>query len=452
MSERFAAVDRHLAQHLDGWLAELAALCRIPSVSARHEGVEECSVLVADLLAARGFDAEVIRSSGHPVVLAHAGGAHPERTMLLYNHYDVQPPEPLELWESPPFQPALRDGKVFARGAKDDKGELVARLAALDALLAVDGQLPCNLTWLVEGEEEVGSPNLPAFVEAHADRLRCDGAIWEEGGTDAEGRPMLTLGARGMLYVELGVRALSRDGHSGNANLIPNAAWRLIWALASLKSPDERVRIPGFYDRIRPLSERQRQLLEQLPSQEAATKESFGLERLLLGRSGFEASAAPFEPTCNVAGLTAGYQGEGSKTVIPAVASAKLDFRLLPDQDPMEVLTLLRAHLDREGFADVAIKLDSGERAALVDPDDPLGRIAAETGEEVYGKPALLVPMSGGTTPKYLFTEKGVPVVTPGVGFGASNLAHSPNENLRIVDLESAARHVARLLARFAES
>jgi acetylornithine deacetylase/succinyl-diaminopimelate desuccinylase-like protein len=326
----------------------------------------------------------------------------------------------------------------------------VARLAAIDALLAVDGRLPCNLTWLVEGEEEVGSPNLPAFVERYADRLRCDGAIWEEGGTDAEGRPQLTLGARGMLYVELGVRALSRDGHSGNANVIPNAAWRLVWALATLKGPDERVLIPGFYGRLRRLTERQHQLLEALPSQEAAIKESFGLDGLLLGRTGLEAISAPFEPTCNIAGLNAGYQGEGSKTVIPAVASAKLDFRLLPDQDPMEVAALLRRHLDQQGFTDVAIKVDSGERAALVDPDDPLVRLTAETAEEVYGKPAQLVPMSGGTTPKYLFTEKGVPVVTPGVGYGASNLAHSPNENVRIVDLQNAARHVARVLARFA--
>jgi acetylornithine deacetylase/succinyl-diaminopimelate desuccinylase-like protein len=451
MSERFQAVDRHIEEHLDGWLGELTALCRVPSVSARHEGIEECAVLVRDLLASRGFEAEVLPSDGHPVVVGHSPGANTERTMLLYNHYDVQPPEPLELWESPPFRPELRDGKVYARGSKDDKGELMARLAAVDALLAVDGRLPCNMTWLVEGEEEVGSPNLPAFVERHAARLRCDGAIWEEGGTDAEGRPQLTLGARGMLYVELGVRALSRDGHSGNANLVPNAAWRLVWALATLKGPDERVRIPGFYDRLRPISERQRQLLEALPSQEDAVRESFGLDRLLLGRSGYDVNRAPFEPTCNIAGLTAGYQGEGSKTVIPAVASAKIDFRLLPDQDPMEVAGLLRSHLDAEGFGDVAIKIDSGERAALVDPDDPLVRLTAETAQEVYGKPALLVPMSGGTTPKYLFTEKGVPVVTPGVGFGASNLAHSPNENLRIVDLKNAARHIARVLARFAE-
>ena len=451
MSERIEAIDRYIDEHVEGWLAELAALCRVPSVSARHEGIQECAALVADLLRSRGFHAELLSTDGHPVVFAHADGKNAERTMLLYNHYDVQPPEPLELWESPPFEPEVRDGRVFARGAKDDKGELVARLAAVDALLAVDGGLATRTTWLVEGEEEVGSPNLPAFVEAHASRLRCDGAIWEEGGTDAEGRPQMTLGARGLLYVELGVRALSRDAHSGNANLIPNAAWRLVWALASLKGPDERILIPGFYDRLRAISERQRQLLEALPSQELAIRESFGLDRLLLGRSGFSVNAAPFDPTCNIAGLNAGYQGEGSKTVIPAVASAKLDFRLLPDQDPMEIAALLREHLDAQGFGDVAVKIDGAERAALVDPDAPLVRLALETAEDVYGKPAQLVPMSGGTTPKYLFTEKGVPVITPGVGFGASNLAHSPNENLRIADFRNAARHIARILAGFGE-
>lgn len=452
MREDFAKIDAHIGQHIDGWLAELAALCRVPSVSARHEGVGECAQLVADLLASRGFQAEVLPSDGHPIVLAHAVGKNAGRTMLLYNHYDVQPPEPLELWTSPPFQPEVRDGKIFARGAKDDKGELLARLAAVDALLAVDGCLPCNLTWLVEGEEEVGSPNLPAFVERHAERLRCDGAIWEEGGTDAEGRPQVTLGARGMLYVELGVRALSRDGHSGSANLVPNAAWRLVWALASLKGADERVRIPGFYEGVSGVSERQRELLAALPSQEEAIKESFGLDQLLLGRTGPDVAAAPFDPTCNIAGLSAGYQGEGSKTVIPAVASAKMDFRLLPGQDPFAVAEKLRRHLDEEGFSDVGIKILGGERAGVVEEEDPLVGLMVETAEEVYGQPAQLVPMSGGTTPKYLFTEKGVPVVAPGVGFGTGNLAHSPNENMRIVDFQNAARHVARLLARFAEA
>ena len=451
MSERFPAIDRYIDQHVDEWMAELTELCAVPSVSARHEGVEECAALVAELLGRRGFDARVEPSTGHPVVLAHADGARADRTMLLYNHYDVQPPEPLELWESPPFRAEVREGRIYARGAKDDKGELVARLAALDALRAVDGELPCRLTWLVEGEEEVGSNSLPGFVERHASELGCDAAIWEEGGIDAEGRPNVSLGARGLLYVELRVRTLGRDGHSGAANLLPSAAWRLVWALSTLKGQDERVRIPGFYQDVRPISDRQRQLLEALPSQERSYRESFGLERLLLGRTGIAVSAAPFEPTCNIAGLTSGYQGPGSKTIVPAEASAKVDFRLVPDQDPLDVADKLRRHLDAGGFQDVRIEILGPERPGLVDPDAPLVRLCAETAFEVYGKPALLTPLTGGTTPMYLFTEKGVPVVAPGVGFGATNLAHSPNENMRLVDFRNAARHLARLVARFAE-
>ncbi|HXM56500.1 MAG TPA: M20/M25/M40 family metallo-hydrolase, partial [Candidatus Dormibacteraeota bacterium] len=243
MSQRFTSVDRYIDQHLDGWVADLSRLCAIPSVSARHEGVDDCAEAVADLIRGRGFETRVERTDGHPIVLAHATGANPDRTMLLYNHYDVQPAEPLELWDSPPFEPQVRDGKLYARGAKDDKGELVSRLAAVDALRAADGTLPCNVTWLVEGEEEVGSKHLTGFVERHVDELVCQGAIWEEGGIDADGRPTLTLGVRGLLYVELHVQSLSRDGHSGGANLLPNAAWRLVWALSTLKDQDERVLI-----------------------------------------------------------------------------------------------------------------------------------------------------------------------------------------------------------------
>ncbi len=451
MSERFQAIDRYIGEHVSEWMAELTALCAVPSVSARHEGIDECAALVAELIRRRGFDARVEPSDGHPVVLAHAGGARSDRTMLLYNHYDVQPPEPLELWDSPPFAAEVRDGRIYARGSKDDKGELVARLAALDALWAVDGRLPCRLTWLVEGEEEVGSPSLPEFVRRHQDELGAGAAIWEEGGIDSEGRPLVALGARGLLYVELHVRALTRDGHSGGANLLPNAAWRLVWALATLKDRDERVLVPGFYDAVRPISERQRTLLEALPSQEEAYRESFGLDRLLRDRTGFDVSAAPFEPTCNIAGLTSGYQGPGSKTIVPAVASAKVDFRLVPDQDPFDIAGKLRRHLDAGGFSDVEIEILGPERPGLTDPDAGVVRLCVETAEEVYGRRALVTPLMGGTTPMYLFTERGVPVVAPGVGFGSSNLAHSPNENMRLADFENAARHLARLLARFAD-
>jgi acetylornithine deacetylase/succinyl-diaminopimelate desuccinylase-like protein len=445
-----AALDDYIREHLGGWFEELRRLCAVPSVSARHEGVVDCAELVADLLRGRGFEAEVMPTGGHPVVLADAEGTG-ERTLLFYNHYDVQPPEPLDLWQSPPFELTQRDGALFARGSKDDKGEFVARLAALDAVRAVDGQFPCRIKFLVEGEEEVGSPNLPAWVSQNRDRLRVDGAVWEEGGIDADGYPLVRLGARGLVYVELSVETLSRDAHSGQANLLPNAVWRLVWALATLKDQQERIQIPGFYDDVRPPSARAEELLAKLPSDEEAVREVFGLDRLLLDRTGPQVPRAPFDPTCNIAGFSGGYQGPGSKTVIPARATAKLDLRLVPDQDPLDILEKLRRHLDVQGFEDVKIEDLGSERPGIVDPDAPLVALEASTAEEVYGLPARIYPLMGGTTPMYLFTENGVPVIAPGVGYH-DNRAHSPDEHVRIQDFERAARHIARVVRRFADA
>jgi acetylornithine deacetylase/succinyl-diaminopimelate desuccinylase-like protein len=443
-------VDAYIDEQMPRWIDELSRLCRQPSVSARHEGVEQCANLVAELLRARGFLAEVTpEAGGHPVVLAQrAGMPGASRKLLFYNHYDVQPPEPLELWTSPPFEPVLHDGALYARGAKDDKGEFIARLAALDALEAVYGGYPCDVTFWVEGEEEIGSPHLPEWVAAHADRLQADAAIWEEGGIDADGYPTLTLGVRGLLYVELSVTALSRDAHSGSANLLPNADWRLVWALASLKGPDERVRIPGFYDAVLAPSHRQEELLALLPGQEESTKEQYGLQRLLLDRQGPAVARATFDPTCNIAGMGGGYQGEGAKTIVPARAKCKIDFRLVPDQDPHDILRKLRAHLDAESFNDIQIDVLGAERPSLVDPAEPLVQLAAATALEVYGKPARLIPMTGGTTPCYLVSDLGIPVVTPGVGYGANGV-HGPDEHVRLQDFERAAQHIARLVQRF---
>ena len=368
--------------------------------------------------------------------------------MLFYNHYDVQPPEPLELWESPPFELTERDGAVYARGAKDDKGELVARLAAIDALRAVTGAYPCELTWLAEGEEEIGSPHLPAWVAEHPAELHADAAIWEEGQIDDAGRPIVRLGARGMLYVDLSVQTLARDAHSGAANLLPNAAWRLIWALASIKGHDGRIRIAGFYDGVRKPTPAQEAMLSRLPDSSEAIRLEFGLGGLLDGVT--EVERAHFTPTANVAGIGAGYQGAGSKTVIPARAHAKMDFRLVPDQDPDDILAKLRNHLEAEGFDDVHVEVLAGEPPGVTDPDAPVVRLTAEIAEEVYGKPPRVFPLGAGTTPMFLFTSKGVPVLNPGVGWGARNRAHSPNEFMRLIDFENAARHIARLLARFA--
>src|SRR5919199_1108490 len=408
-AEAEAQLDAYIDAHIDGWMDELARLCGQPSVSARHEGIDACAGLVAALLRARGLDAEVSPTDGgHPVVLAHARGTC-TRTLLFYNHYDVQPPEPLDLWRSAPFEPVLRDGALYARGAKDDKGELMARLAALDAIKAVYGDCPCHLTFLVEGEEEIGSPHLPAWVVRHAAELRADGAIWEEGGIDADGHPTVGLGVRGLLYVEFAVQTLALDAHS----------------------------------------ERQRDLLTRLPSHEESIKTVYGIERLLLNRTGQEVVAAPFEPTCNVAGIGSGYLGEGSKTIVPARAMAKVDFRLVPDQDPHDIAAKLRRHLDATGFSDVQFTILGAEYPAVVDPDDPLVRLTSQIATEVYGLEPRVVPPRGGTTPMYPFVRKGVPVVAPGVGYHA-NHAHGPDEHVRIEDFRRATKHLARFVVRFA--
>ena len=445
----FARIDGYIAKHQREWMAELKELCAIPSVSARHQGIGECAQLVARMLQRRGFATEVSETGGHPVVLAHAGGVNRNRTLLFYNHYDVQPPEPLELWDSPPFELTERDGAVYARGSKDDKGEFVCRLAALDAVRAVTGSYPCDITWLAEGEEEVGSPHLPEWVDKHIGKLRADAAVWEEGGIDVDETPIVRLGARGLLYVELSTQVISRDAHSGQANLLPNAAWRLTWALATLKDKEERVLIPGFYDAVRPPTPREEALLEAMPKGAADITDEFGLEQLLGGVT--DVNRAYFSPTANIAGLGAGYQGEGSKTVIPARAMAKLDFRLVPDQDPLDIQAKLRAHLDAGGFADVKIEVLGAERPGITDPDAPVVKLNEEIGAEIYGKAPRVTPLTGGTTPMYLFTERGVPVVAPGVGWGAMNRAHSPNEFMRLKDFERAAQHLARLAVRFAE-
>ena len=265
----FAKLDTYIATHLDEWIAELSALCAQPSVSAQGLGITECADLVARMLRKRGFEARVMPTRGHPVVYGQApgGGAKtPARTLMFYNHYDVQPPEPLELWDSPPFQPALRDGVLYARGVSDDKGHIIARLAAIDAFLAVTGELPCPVKFLIEGEEEVSSVSLPPFIAEYKELLAADGCIWEFGGVDEDGTPMQYTGMRGICYVELRAKTGTLDAHSGlGGSIFPNAAWRLAWALNTLKGPDERIRIPGFYDNVVPPTARDLELLDAMP-------------------------------------------------------------------------------------------------------------------------------------------------------------------------------------------
>ena len=449
----FAQINNYLDTHLDNSITELSRLVTQPSVSAQNWGLTECADLVAGILHTRGFDVQIMTTDGAPVVFGERSGRS-DRTMLIYNHYDVQPPEPLDLWDSPPFEPSLRDGKLYGRGVADDKGPIVSRLLAIDALLEQDGELPCNIKFIIEGEEETSSVHLHDFVEQNQEILAADACIWEFGGVDHRETPMQYLGLRGICYVELSVETAKVDTHSGTGgSIFPNAAWRLVWALRSLKGSDGRIRIPGFYDLVKQPSPRDRQYMAALPEVADEFKERFGVKYFLKGLTGGVdlRIAEVFEPTCTICGLTSGYQGPGSKTVLPARASAKVDFRLVPDQHPLEILDQLRIFLDNQGFDDIQIEYLGGEPPARTDPDDPFVKLVVETAEPVYGRPMQIVPMVGGSGPSYPFVHLlKLPVVTAGPGYPGS-LAHAPNENLRLDLYLKHAEHMVRILKAFGE-
>jgi acetylornithine deacetylase/succinyl-diaminopimelate desuccinylase-like protein len=444
-------IDQAVQRGREAALEELRAFCAQPSVSAQDTGMKEMAALVMEALRRRGFTTRPAQTRRHPAILAECRGRS-SRSVLFYNHYDVQPPEPLDQWASPPFTPSLRDGKLFARGVMDDKGHLACRLAAIDAVRDAQGGLPCTVKFLVEGEEEIASPNLEQIVLQNRDALAADVCVWEFGEVDEEGVSNQFLGFRGLLYVELSLQELSQDCHSGIwGTLLPNAAWRLNWALSTLKERDERIRIPGFYDAVVPPSHQDMKLMEKLPL--IPLSQAMGARRFLAGHP----SPAEFHrravmsPSCTICGLTAGYQGPGQKTIVPARASAKVDFRLVPNQTPDEILSKLKAHLEAEGFGDIEVTCFGRLNPSRTPVDHPLVRMAVESAREVYGQPQRVFPMSGGSGPAHLFTgHLGMPVLTTGVGYLGSNI-HSPNENIRLTDFYNGIRHTARMLAAMGE-
>jgi acetylornithine deacetylase/succinyl-diaminopimelate desuccinylase-like protein len=441
-------IDRYIESNLPQFIADLRRLVSIPSISSRGEGIEPAATLVAELLSDAGFTAHMMATDGFPVVYADSGSGT-ARTLICYNHYDVQPPEPLELWDSPPFELVERNGRLYGRGVADDKGQLLSRIAAMRAVRAVTGGLPCRVKFLVEGEEEISSINLEPFIAQNRELLAADGCVWETGGVDHEGQPVVVLGMRGICYVEYRVRTMTRDAHSGGAHNLPNAAWRLVWALASIKGKDEQIRIPGFYDDVRAPGVTERQLLQTLPSDEDFTRAIYGVREFVGGHTGAAYKEAVYQPTANIAGFGSGWQGQGAKTVIPAYAMAKMDFRLVPDQDPQDIFRKLRRHLDAEGFSDVETIYLGGERAATTPADDPFVQLTARTAKEVYGKPAVLKPLIGGSGPMHAFrAHLKTPIVTLGPA-DADTSIHAPNESLSVAHFILGTRHMARLLLAY---
>ena len=446
----FAAFDAHVRARQQEYVDELCALVRMPTVSAQRSGIEETARTVLERAIRAGFAATAERvSGGPPTIIGEQGSGL--RTLLVYDHYDVQPPDPLGEWTTPPFEPTVRDGFLFGRGTSDNKGNLMARLQAIEAYKATVGPLPLRVRILFEGEEEIGSAHLGELVRTHAERLRADGCIWEAGYKDAAGRPTVSLGLKGICYVDLKVRGTTQDAHSSVGGIVPNAAWRLTWALASLKNERDEITVDGLMDHVRKPSAADLALLERMPWNEDDFKKIYGIDAFVGGLTGTALLRRYFlEPTCTICGLSSGYQGEGSKTVLPAVASAKVDFRLVPDLTPELVRDLLRTHLDARGFSDVEITPHHGERPSRWPPDSDVAVAAVAANRSAYGTAPVVYPLMAGSGPMAQVCDQ---LGIPAVGFGSGNAGsanHAPNENIAIADYIDHIRAFGRFLHAFA--
>jgi len=447
-----SSVSDFVAQHRDRYLGWYSEACAIPSLALQPDGLAEMARWVEAKLQSLGADVERLTLEGAPdILLARMGSG--ERTVLVYDHYDVQPPDPLELWKSDPFVPEIRDGFFYARGAADNKGDLVARLAGLEAYQEVIGELPVNIKMLVEGEEETGSRNFEAFVARYGDKLSADGCIWEGAGVDHAGRPEFVFGAKGLAYVELNHRGLNDDQHSSVAVIAPSPVWHLVEALASLRDADGRVLIGGFYDDVLEPTKEDWEMLETLPYDEENERRRLGIDRFIGGATGIELLRRYFfEPTCNIAGMEAGFTERGtSKTVLPKEAMAKLDMRLVPDQDPRDIVNKLRAHLDTNGFENIDITSFSMQSPVRSPVDSLVGRAALRGAKEVFGKDPAPAPLMIATGPMYPIAGiLGIPTVSPGGVCRPDSNIHAPNENVAVDDFLTTIEYTGAWIDAFA--
>ena len=426
-----------LHEHAGKFEEDLCALLSIPSVSnseARKPEMLRCAEEVARQLREAGVeDVRIMPTAGHPAVFG-AGPHHPDRpTVLFYGHYDVQPEDPVDLWESPPFQPTVRDGRIYARGATDDKGQFLIHLKAAQALRAVHGDAPVNLKFIVEGEEEIGSPSLPAWIEEHKELLACDVLVVSDTCMYAPGIPSLLYGLRGLSYLELEVKGADGDLHSGMfGGAVPNPAIELCRILAALKDENGRITVPGFYDKVRDLEPSERAEWASLPFDEEAFRRSVGSPGLSgeVGYTNLERRWA--RPTLDVNGMVSGYTGEGAKTVLPARASAKISCRLVPDQDPAEIARLLQQEILRLAPPTVEVKVSfhHGGWPWMTSPTDPVLEAAGRAAERAWGRPPVKVREGGSIPiiPTFCSILK-CPAVLLGIGLDDDN-AHAPNEHL----------------------
>jgi acetylornithine deacetylase/succinyl-diaminopimelate desuccinylase-like protein len=429
-----ADVHRYLDDHAEDSLKALFDLIRQPSISAQDRGVKECAELLAGMMRERGIDTEVVPTPTQPVVFGRLDSGDPDAfTLICYGHYDVQPPEPLELWQSPPFEPTIRDGAVYGRGTGDNKGQLIAHVLAAEAWRRVAGRPPVNLRFVFEGEEESGSRSLAWFIERHKDRLKADLVYVSDGGMHPSGRPVISLGNRGIQGVTLIARGADRDNHSGNkGGVAPNPVWMLVHVLASMVDPDGRVKVDGFYDGVRPVGERERAMIAELPYDPVELGATMGLPRVDMDAETYYRRIM-LEPYFNISGVAAGYVGQGSKTIVPATAECRIDIRLVADQSCEDVLEKVRRHVAAvDPRVEVLARGFGTMQPHRTPPDHPALPAVKAAIQAVRGVPPLIMPCTGGSLPNAVWPRiLGAAVIdVPYANADENN--HAPNENIRV--------------------
>ncbi len=447
-------VLKQIDSNFDELIKELQILIQQPSVSAKNEGIEECAKLVEKILKKTGLKTEILRlkKGVAPIVYAEIKSKkNPKKTLMFYNHYDVQPAEPFELWEFPPFSGTKKGNKIFGRGSADDKGELITRIKAVDAWLKTTGDVPCNIKFLIEGEEETGSAHIEQYLKKYQKKFSCDGVIWEFGYVDAKNRPIVGLGMKGLLFVELSVQESIRDAHSSLAVLIKNPAWRLIEVIHSLRDTNGKILIKDWYKDVQPLSKNDLNLIKNEPFEIDSFKKEFGINSFVGNKKGIDVKKALVaDPTCNIAGFYSGYTGEGAKTVLPSKALVKIDFRLVPKMDPKKQIMRLKSHLKRNGFSDVKVKVFHGEAAARINSSHPFVSDVKDAAQQVFGKYVLNVS-NAGTGPMFPFVHiLKAPCISVGSTYMFSRI-HSPNEFARVDLLRKTTKTIALVIENFSK-
>jgi len=447
------AAFAYVEKRFDDFVADLSEYAGVPTISAQNKAFEEGAAATVRLLKRYGITATRLPVPGGPdLVVADVVEDPSLPTIALYNHYDVQPVDPLNEWKSDPFRPELRGDVLYGRGVADTKGNTAAQCLALAALRETRGKLPVNLRFVVEGEEEMGSPHLLPFADAHPEVFRADAATIEGCDHDERGLPLFYMGSKGILSVQVEARTAAVDQHSSIATVVPNAAWRLIHALDALRDQDGRVLIKGFYDGAAKPSKEELAYLRRNAWDPKDWERTYGTKLLVKGSRQERLLAFLYRSTCTIDGIWSGYTGEGHKTVNPAVARAKLDFRLVPGQRPDAVYRKLLAHLRAKGFGDLQVEKHSVFEPAGTPVSSRISRSIIAATEIVYGKTPSIFPWMAGSSTTWYFTRVGTPAVGgPGVGWTGERI-HAPNENIRLPDARNAIKAIAAMMLEFPSS